>query len=95
MNLTIRRVEHVEIEEVLDVLVECSSWLMTRGIVLRPDRSPESVRLPGLDRGDRRVVTDYESPVATVTLGLQVVVRSIGLEARLFTTSVACRPLPD
>jgi hypothetical protein len=57
-----------DLDEVIDILAECSSWLRSRGIVQWPERFPREQLLHSLEAGDLYVVADGSAPVATVTL---------------------------
>ena len=57
-----------DLDEVTDILAECSSWLRSKGIVQWPDRFPPDQLLPSLEAGDLYVIDSGSALAATVTL---------------------------
>jgi hypothetical protein len=64
----VRRAQPDELDQVIDILAECSAWLIAQGIVQWPDRFSPADLVPDLEDGDLYVVPDGSSLVATVTL---------------------------
>ena len=64
----VRRAQPDDLDEVIDILAECTAWLRSKGIVQWPDRFPPDQLLPALEAGDLYVVDHGRSLAATVTL---------------------------
>lgn len=64
----VRTAEAEDLDDVIDTLAECSSWLNSKGIVQWPERFARAQLLPNLDAGDLYVVDGDTSLAATFTL---------------------------
>jgi len=64
----IRTAEPEDLDEVIDILAECTAWLSSKGIVQWPGRFSSAQLLPSLEAGDLYVVEDETFLAATVTL---------------------------
>ena len=64
----VRRARADDLDEVADVLAECSAWLRSKGIIQWPDRFPPNQFLPSFEAGDLYVVDGESALAATVTL---------------------------
>lgn len=64
----VRTAQTDDLDEVTDILAECSAWLRSKGIVQWPDPFPPDQLLPSLEAGDLYVVDNGPALAATVTL---------------------------
>ncbi len=68
MPLIVRRAVPTELDQIIDILAECSAWLKGRHIDQWPDRFSPTVLLPDLEAGNLYVVPADSCLAATVTL---------------------------
>ena len=64
----VRTAEAEDLDDVIDTLAECSSWLNSKGIVQWPEHFARAQLLPNLDAGDLYVVDGDTFLAATFTL---------------------------
>jgi hypothetical protein len=64
----VRTAEPEDLDEIVDVLTECSAWLKSLGIIQWPDRFSSDQLSPSLEAGDLYVVDADTRLAATVTL---------------------------
>lgn len=68
MPPVVRTAQTDDLDEVIDILAECSAWLRSKGNLQWPERFPRDQLLPSLEAGDLYVVDNGSDLVATVTL---------------------------
>jgi len=68
MPPVVRTAQIDDLNEVIDILAECSGWLRSKGIVQWPERFRPDQLLPSLEAGDLYVVDGRSALAATVTL---------------------------